>query len=224
LLRADILKGDNHGKQPSETESQQGHARAQEREAPKRIREEGEKQEVGGGHRDVGVGSVEASKEAQVTAVQHPEVERDSLGKEALHVLEEARMVLPGIQALFGFQLIAVFNQRFAADLPSSQQVIHLIALLLTAISAALIMTPAAYHRQAERGQVSRYFIRLSSRLLTLAMAPLMAGICLDAFVVADLILGGALAAAVVAAGLFCLFSSLWFVFPSLRARRAPGK
>jgi hypothetical protein len=156
-----------------------------------------------------------------VTAVQHPEVERESLGKEALHVLEEARMVLPGIQALFGFQLIAVFNQRFAADLPFSQQVIHLIALLLTAISAALIMTPAAYHRQAERGRVSRYFIRLASRLLTLAMAPLMAGICLDAFVVAHLILRDFLAAAFVAAGLFCLFSGLWFVFPSLRGHRA---
>ena len=35
--------------------------------------------------------------------------------------LEEARMVLPGIQALFGFQLIAVFNQRFdtALDRPA---------------------------------------------------------------------------------------------------------
>jgi len=29
------------------------------------------------------------------------------------HLLEECRMVLPGIQALFGFQLIAVFNQPF---------------------------------------------------------------------------------------------------------------
>jgi hypothetical protein len=27
--------------------------------------------------------------------------------------LDEARMVIPGIQALFGFQLIAVFNERF---------------------------------------------------------------------------------------------------------------
>jgi hypothetical protein len=27
--------------------------------------------------------------------------------------IEEARMVLPGVQALFGFQLIAVFNNSF---------------------------------------------------------------------------------------------------------------
>ena len=31
--------------------------------------------------------------------------------KMAREAIEEARMVLPGIQALFGFQLIAVFSQ-----------------------------------------------------------------------------------------------------------------
>ncbi|GAC1430502.1 MAG: hypothetical protein NVSMB6_29390 [Burkholderiaceae bacterium] len=28
-------------------------------------------------------------------------------------VVEEARMVIPGVQALFGFQTIAVFNNQF---------------------------------------------------------------------------------------------------------------
>ena len=31
----------------------------------------------------------------------------------AREAIEEARMVLPGIQALFGFQFITVFNERF---------------------------------------------------------------------------------------------------------------
>jgi hypothetical protein len=34
------------------------------------------------------------------------------------HILGEGRMVLPGVEALFGFQLIAVFDQRFADLLP----------------------------------------------------------------------------------------------------------
>jgi hypothetical protein len=33
-----------------------------------------------------------------------------TLEEETRTIIEEARMVLPGIQALFGFQLIAVFN------------------------------------------------------------------------------------------------------------------
>jgi hypothetical protein len=36
-----------------------------------------------------------------------------SLEEETRTVIEEARMVLPGIQAVFEFQLIAVFNNGF---------------------------------------------------------------------------------------------------------------
>src|SRR5262245_65387348 len=92
------------------------------------------------------------------------QIEPEPLKQEALYILEEARMVLPGIQALLGFQLIAAFNQRFT-NLSPVDQVIHLAALVLTAVSVAVIMTPAAYHRQAARGQLSRYFIRKASQL-----------------------------------------------------------
>ncbi len=40
-------------------------------------------------------------------------MENESLQQQAQQTIEEARMVLPGIQALFGFQLIAIFNIRF---------------------------------------------------------------------------------------------------------------
>ncbi len=40
-----------------------------------------------------------------------------SLTQAAQVLLDECRMVLPGIQALFGFQLIAVFSPRFAEAL-----------------------------------------------------------------------------------------------------------
>ena len=43
-----------------------------------------------------------------------PEHERVKLSQAASYLLDECRMVLPGVQAIFGFQLIAVFNQRFA--------------------------------------------------------------------------------------------------------------
>jgi len=43
--------------------------------------------------------------------------EPESLKDQATHILDEARTVLPGIQALFGFQLIAVFSDRFATGL-----------------------------------------------------------------------------------------------------------
>jgi hypothetical protein len=63
--------------------------------------------------------------------------------KMARGAIEEARMMLPGIQALFGFQLIAVFNNRFM-EIPTFEQELHLSAALLVAVAIALIMTPAA--------------------------------------------------------------------------------
>lgn len=57
------------------------------------------------------------------------EVHIETLEEEATHATDEARMVLPGVQAILGFQLIAVFNQRFE-DLSKIQQYVHLGAFL----------------------------------------------------------------------------------------------
>ena len=148
----------------------------------------------------------------------------ESLEQEAEHVIEEARMVLPGIQALFGFQLVAVFNNRFGTELLPAEQRLHLAALILVALSILLIMSPAAYHRQAERGLVSRYFVDHSSRLLTWAMGPLVLAISIEIYVIAQLILRSAAVSFLIAAGLFALFVWKWFLFPHLRAKPSPRR
>src|SRR4051812_21840526 len=101
------------------------------------------------------------------------------------HLLGEARMVLPGIQALFGFQLIAVFNQQFSKELTSGEQYLHLMAILLTVVAISLVMTPASYHRLAEKGEMSDRFIRISSRLLAMGMCPLLFGISIEIYLIA---------------------------------------
>src|SRR4051794_11603722 len=93
-------------------------------------------------------------------------IRASTLEEETRIVIEEARMVLPGIQALFGFQLIAIFNNRFQS-FSKGEQTLHLLALLLVVIAVALIMTPAAYHRIGQRGILSRRFINLASRFMT---------------------------------------------------------
>ncbi|TMH22731.1 MAG: hypothetical protein E6H64_04795 [Betaproteobacteria bacterium] len=92
-----------------------------------------------------------------------------TLHDEAQMILDEARMVLPGIQALFGFQLIAVFTEDFRR-LADVERLAHLGSLLLVTIAIALIMTPAAYDRIVGEPRVSRRFITLASRLITSAI------------------------------------------------------
>ncbi len=54
------------------------------------------------------------------------EPDRDEdVEKAGMAAIEEARMVLPGIQALFGFQLIAAFNQRFSELKALAQQLMQ---------------------------------------------------------------------------------------------------
>jgi hypothetical protein len=134
-------------------------------------------------------------------------------------VVEEARMVIPGVQALFGFQTMAVFNNRFG-DLPSSGLMAYLAGLGLLAFAIGLLMAPAAYHRIAERGLVSRGMIELASRFITAAMVPLMFGLSLDIYVVVLAATHEARIAAAAALLAFCVFAGLWFVFPLGRRRK----
>jgi hypothetical protein len=130
-------------------------------------------------------------------------------------------MVLPGVQALFGFQLIAVFNQSFAERLDAMEQRLHLAALVLVAMAGALIMTPAAYHRQTNPQAASTHFLVLAGRLLLLSMVPLIGGIGLDVYLIANLVLGSVAWAIAVSSGLVLFFAVCWFVIPRLRRRRS---
>jgi hypothetical protein len=145
--------------------------------------------------------------------------EQLSLDSAVRHILEECRMVLPGIQALFGFQLIAVFNQGFAEKLSTAQQGTHFVSIILTVIAVALIMTPAALHRQIEPLSVSRRFIRSSTILLILSMFPLAISICLEIYLIAYIIPHRFWLGALCAVALFLLFLFLWIVLPHIEKR-----
>jgi hypothetical protein len=146
--------------------------------------------------------------------------EKISLDSAARHLLEECRMVLPGIQALFGFQLIAVFNQGFGEKLSQHAQYMHLGAIVLTALSMALVMTPAALHRQAEPCEVSERFVWMASNMVLAGMFPLALAVGIDAYVVASAVLEHDGLAALIAAVLLALFTGLWLVLPRRETSR----
>jgi Family of unknown function (DUF6328) len=140
--------------------------------------------------------------------------------KKAQMAVEEARMVVPGLQALFGFQMVAIFNARFEM-LSFYNQLLHLFALSLTTLSIALIMAPAAYHRIVEPEAGSEFFVRLTSGLIATAMAPLMISLTLDVYIVANLVVENAFMSATIAIFVLVAFAGLWFAFPLARRRRA---
>ena len=140
----------------------------------------------------------------------------------ASHLIEECRMVIPGIQALFGFQLIAVFNQGFEEKLAEPVQRVHLVALILTALAMALVMTPAAIHRIAEPESVSERFLWMASNLLLAGMMTLALGVALDVYVVSTALTSTATVGVVLGVALLGLFGWLWLVLPRHEARKHP--
>jgi hypothetical protein len=143
------------------------------------------------------------------------------LYEEIEQILEEARMVLPGLQALFGFQLIAVFNERFDQVLSESGRQLHLAALILTAIAIGLVMAPAAYHRMAERDRVSRYFARYASTLIALAMGPLALALSIEVSLVAYLVTRSSTLSWAIGGALIIGLGWLWYAFPAFKRLRA---
>jgi len=145
----------------------------------------------------------------------HDEAKQElPLPKAMDNLIEECRMLLPGIQGLFGFQLIAVFNSVFAEKLSSLEQQLHLLAIGLIGVSIGLILTPAAYHRQMEHVSITRRFIDVSTRLMLWSMASLALSLCLDLYLVSRLILQNSLASLLITLGLLALFIFLWIVLP----------
>jgi len=132
------------------------------------------------------------------------------------NVLEECRMVLPGMQALFGFQLVAVFNAPFAKELTRNEQASHLVATCLTTIAIALVMPPASLHRQTEPHQVSKGLLDRSSNLMTLGMLPLALGIVIDLYLITRVILNEAGAALAIGISFLAFLLSMWFLYPRL--------
>jgi hypothetical protein len=157
-----------------------------------------------------------------INSMEQKRQEREELplSKAAQYLLEECRMVLPGIQALFGFQLIAVFSNTFSQTLSLTEQRMHLAALGLVAIAAALVMTPASIHRHIGAREVTDRFISISTRLLVIAMYPLAVGISTDFYLIARIILQSTEIALILSLLLLAICSFFWFILPRKIAKK----
>ena len=137
-------------------------------------------------------------------------------------MLTEARVIVPGAQALLGFQLVVTFTGAFA-ELAPMPKLIHMAALCCIAVAIILLMTPAALHRIAFRGEDTDALLAIGSGFVLAAPAALALGLAGDMHVVIDKATeSSGLAAGLAVASVVVLFG-LWYGLPlALRAKR-PG-
>jgi len=137
------------------------------------------------------------------------------------YVLTEARVMLPGAQALLGFQLLVPLMKSFES-LPVSARTIHFVALVLVAMTIVLLISPAAIHRIAFDGADDPRFLHLASRFITAALVPLALGAASELYVAGVRLLPDSSVVAWTAAGAACVLIGFWYALPlGLRAAGA---
>jgi hypothetical protein len=135
-------------------------------------------------------------------------------------LLTEARVIIPGAQALFGFQFIAMLTSGFDR-LPQNAKIIHAVALCLIAANVVLLMTPAALHRLSFGGEDTRSFLRMGSALVIVAPIFLAGGIAAELYVVMQKVFDNQGWAVVSVIASFLLLMLLWYGWPLILRRRA---
>jgi hypothetical protein len=149
------------------------------------------------------------------------EVEVTPIDVRVEHMLTEARVLLPGAQALLGFQMAVLLTDGFG-ELPAISKVIHAGALCAIALAIVLVMAPAAIHRIAFYGANTEGFLRVGSRFVVASAAPLAIGITGDLYVAVARALNSAVGSAVASVFALLLFV-LWFAQPLLLRRGRPA-
>ncbi len=145
--------------------------------------------------------------------------EETQLKHKIRHVLTEARVVLPGAQALLGFQFSATMTRAFA-ELPPRARWVHLGSFGAIALATMLLMAPAAYHRIVEAGEETERFHHFASRMVLAALAPLAVGLSGDLFVVVGKVVGRDDVALLAALAVLVALLALWFGWPLARRGR----
>ena len=150
------------------------------------------------------------------------ETRDERLDRELIELLNELRVVLPGVQVLFAFLLAVPFSQRFE-QLTAVQEDVFFAAFLCTAVATALLIAPSVYHRLRWRKRDKDQILRTSNRLAIAGTAFLAAAIVAVVYLVTDLIYG-AVTSLVVTLAAAAMFGWLWYGLPLVRRWRAPSR
>ena len=143
------------------------------------------------------------------------ESEGERLDRNLSELLQELRVALPGVQVLFAFLLAVPFQQNFTR-ITAFQERVYFATLLLTALSAALLISPSAYHRMTFRMQQKDHLVFLANRFTIAGLACLALAMTGAIMLITDVLFGTA-ATIVTSACALTVFVVLWYGLPLRR-------
>lgn len=145
--------------------------------------------------------------------------DEDTTEEEVVELLNELRVVLPGVQVLFAFLLTIPFSQRFQQLKPSDRGV-YFAALLLTATSTACLIAPSTYARVTWRHRTKRRLLKVANPLAIWGTVFLAAGIGCAVYLIGDFLYHSPVASIATGAVMFVIVV-LWYGLPIYDRLRA---
>ena len=144
------------------------------------------------------------------------ETEDERLDRNLSELLQELRVALPGVQVLFAFLLAVPFQQHFTS-ISEFDKKVYFATLLLTAISAALLIAPSAYHRITFRYQQKGRLVFVANRLSILGLGFLALAMTCAIMLVTNVLFGTVATTVVTTTLVLTMFFVLWAVLPLRR-------
>lgn len=146
--------------------------------------------------------------------------DREEVRARYYNLLQELRVVIPGVQVLLAFLLTAPFAPRFD-DLDGAGRALYGATLLAALVSVACLLTPTVLHRLGER-TARRARLWWSIRLTVVGLVALALALVLGLTCVSRLVFGSGPTVALVATAVAVL-GTLWGWLP-LRLSRGEGR
>jgi len=161
------------------------------------------------------MGENESDRSADQRPSGRDETEEERLDRNLGELLQELRVALPGVQVLFAFLLAVPFQQEFTKISPFEKKV-YFATLILTTISATLLIAPTAYHRLTFRYQQKHRLVFVSNRLAIAGLACLALAMTCAVLLITD-VLFGTTTTIITVAVIFTLFVVFWVALPLRR-------
>src|SRR5881227_3569513 len=93
------------------------------------------------------------------------EDDKERRNRQLDQLLQETRVVMPGVQVLFAFLLAVAFQSKFVAATRFDHDV-YLATILCAAGAALCFIAPAAWHRILFKQKDKRHIIKVSNRFM----------------------------------------------------------
>ena len=137
--------------------------------------------------------------------------------RELIELLNELRVLLPGVQVLFAFLLAVPLSSRFD-QISTTDRMLFFMTLCSTVVAAALLIAPSALHRVDFRLIDKGAMVVIANRLV-IAGGFFVAASMVGAMTFVTQLLYGGITSWIVAITSTILFGMAWLILP-LRWRR----